>query len=101
MRIEGSYTDKDLARMIATDLNVPIYKSYLMVQSMKKNVMKLVESNHRLVLYEFGVFHARLWKPRVGNNHFGGGGKVYIPERYEVNFVPSKLFSKRVRKMIV
>src|SRR5438445_11334879 len=69
------------------------------VQRTLDKITDSLANNVAVELRNFGVFHPRLTKPRVGRNPNQPGSSFVIPPRATVKFKAGKIMRQRVEKL--
>lgn len=90
-------TKKDVARRVAQDKGMPIYKTEPWVQSVIMAIRDLLaeaDPEVRIELRDFGVFEVKKTKAKPKARNPRTNEVVFIPSRRKTHFKPSKFLRK-------
>src|SRR6476620_9275139 len=80
-------TKKDMAKVIAEELGLPISTVKEVVQRVFDGIIKVLVQEGRIELRDFGVFEVKKRKARQARNP-RTGESVSVPERMAIKFKP-------------
>jgi len=92
-------TKRDLAIRISEENKLTQAAVYDLVQKTLDHISEALAKGDRVELRNFGVFHVKLRKARVGRNPNKPEIDVPIPARAKVKFKPGKELSVAVAKL--
>jgi DNA-binding protein HU-beta/integration host factor subunit beta len=90
-------TKKDLARALATELNLPAVVALQAVQMTLDGITRALVDERRIELRNFGVFAVRKRRARQARNP-RTGERVKVPAKLVVTFKPGRDMEEQVGK---
>lgn len=89
-------TKKDIVKTIAEQLDLPEFRTRVLVQRTFDAIIEAIVENGRVELRNFGVFQVKLRESRTGRNP-RTGERVTVEAKSVVTFKPGKEMEERVR----
>ncbi len=93
-------TKRDLVVKIANETGLTQQQVFNVIQSTLDNIIGSLASNNEIALRNFGTFHVRKTKPKIGRNPNKPGTDMPIPARAIVKFKPGKEMKDKVAKLL-
>ena len=92
-------TKRDIVVVISNQTGMVQHQVFDVVQRTLDKITDSLANNVPVELRNFGIFHPRLTKPRVGRNPNQPGSSFVIPPRATVKFKAGKVMRQRVEKL--
>lgn len=92
-------TKRDIVVAISNQTGMVQHEVFDVVQRTLDKITDSLANNISVELRNFGIFHPRLTKPRVGRNPNQPGSSFVIPPRATVKFKAGKVMRQRVEKL--
>ena len=91
-------TKKDIVRTIAEEIDLPQFRTRVLVQRTFEALIEALVRDGRVELRNFGVFQIKRREARVGRNP-RTGQRVPVQAKSVVTFKPGKEMEARVREL--
>ena len=95
----ANLTKRDIVVAISNQTGMIQHQVFDVVQRTLDKIIDSLANNIPVELRNFGVFHPRLTKQRVGRNPNQPGSSFVIPPRATVKFKAGKIMRQRVEKL--
>ncbi|MBU6300803.1 MAG: HU family DNA-binding protein [Verrucomicrobia bacterium] len=93
-------TKRDIVQQLASRTGLTQQQVFDVVQGMLDEITTRLANGDQIVMRNFGTFHLRRTKPRVGRNPSRPENNVNIPERTIVRFKPGKELQGKVLEVV-
>ena len=95
----ATLTKRELVVKISNETGLVQHQVLNLIQKTLDHVVDALANGDTVELRNFGVFHVRLTKPRVGRNPTVPGSRFDIPARATVKFKSGKTMCQRVGQL--